>query len=125
MTLTRRDCLIAGSATLAAAPLAGTASVLKEHHRTMLDDDMINAEPPRFSPVPARPAMPTPGRPGDFAFLDGRWRIRNLKRRSTGWDRFDGEARCFSILGGIGSVEELLIPARDFSGMGLRMLDIE
>lgn len=125
MTLTRRDCLIAASATLAASHLARAASDLKEPLPTMLDDDMINADTPRFSPVPARPTTPTPGQPGDFAFLDGHWRIRNLKRRSTGWDRFDGEARCISILGGIGSVEELLIPARDFSGMGLRMLDVE
>lgn len=91
----------------------------------MLDDSMIEAEPPRFDPVPALPSKPSPGKPGDFAFLDGRWRIRHLKRRTTGWDRFDGEARCFSILDGIGSVEELLIPARDFSGLGLRMLDVE
>lgn len=45
-------------------------------------------------------------------------------RRSEGWDGFEGEARCWCILGGIGHVEELLIPARDFSGLGLRMLDI-
>jgi len=115
--------------------IVATASVLAaplNHARTpdagrpaMLDDSMIDADPPRFDAVPAPPATPTPGRPGDFAFLDGRWRIRQLKRRATGWDRFEGEARCFSILGGIGSVEELLIPARDFSGLGLRMLDVE
>lgn len=29
------------------------------------------------------------------------------------------------ILGGIGSVEELRIPSRGFSGMGLRLLDVE
>jgi hypothetical protein len=92
--------------------------------RTMLDDAMIDADTPRFDPVPPPPATPTPGRPGDFAFLDGRWRIRHLKRRGDTWDRFEGEARCWSILGGIGSVEELLIPARDFNGLGLRMLDV-
>lgn len=90
----------------------------------MLDDSMIDADVPRFDPVPALPATATPGRPGDFGFLDGRWRIRHLKRRGEGWDRFDGEARCWSILGGIGSVEELLIPVRDFSGLGLRLLDV-
>lgn len=92
---------------------------------TMLDDSMIDAEVPRFDPVPTPPATATPGKPGDFGFLDGRWRIRHLKRRGDKWDRFDGEARCWSILAGIGHVEELLIPARDFSGLGLRMLDVE
>jgi hypothetical protein len=33
-------------------------------------------------------------------------------------DRFEGEATCWSILGGVASIEELRIPARDFSGMG-------
>lgn len=76
--------------------------------------------------IPMRPTPPTPGRPGDFAFLAGEWRIRNRQRRATGeWIEFDGEATVHSILAGVGSVEELRIPARDFSGMGLRLLDVE
>ena len=74
---------------------------------------------------PARP-VPAPGRPGEFDFLAGEWRIRHrrLKSAATGeWDEFDGEATCWTILDGVGSVEELRIPARDFSGMGLRLLD--
>jgi hypothetical protein len=55
----------------------------------MLDDSMIDAEVPRFDPVPSAPTTPSPGRPGDFAFLDGRWRIRHLKRRASGRDRFE------------------------------------
>jgi hypothetical protein len=128
MPLQRRECLLATAAALLAPPLRGqtaTPGPQRSENPAMLDDTMIDADPPRLDPVPARPTTPTPGKPGDFAFLDGRWRIRHLKRRATGWDRFDGEARCWSILGGIGSVEELLIPARDFSGLGLRMLDVE
>ncbi len=92
------------------------------------------ATPPRFDPallepdaVPPRPATPTPGRPGDFDFLAGEWRIRHRFRKSptAAWEVFEGEATCWSILGGVGSVEELRIPARDFSGMGLRLLDRE
>ncbi|MFN7725332.1 MAG: hypothetical protein ACK5QH_09695 [Rubrivivax sp.] len=112
--------------------LACAGGLLPLHHRLaytethpMLDDTMIDAETPRFDPVPALPTTPTPGRAGDFGFLDGRWHIRHLKRRGAQWDRFDGEARCWSILGGVGHVEELLIPARDFSGLGLRMLDVQ
>jgi hypothetical protein len=71
---------------------------------------------------------PPPGKPGDFDFLAGAWTIhhRRLKKHDGDeWDEFEGEATCWTILGGIGSVEELRIPARDFSGMGLRLLDVE
>jgi hypothetical protein len=66
------------------------------------------------------------GRPGDFDFLAGEWRIRNrrLPPGASPWDEFDGEATCWTILGGVGSVEELRIPARNFAGMGLRLLDV-
>lgn len=69
-----------------------------------------------------------PGARGDFEFLAGEWRIshRRLKKPTdTTWDEFKGEATCWSILGGVGSIEELRIPERDFSGMGLRLLDLE
>jgi len=72
-------------------------------------------------------AAPAPGKPGDFEFLTGEWRIQHRRRKSGAadeWDEFVGEATCFSILGGVGSVEELRIPARNFSGMGLRLLDV-
>ena len=69
-----------------------------------------------------------PGKPGEFDFLTGQWAIahRRLKTQgTTDWDEFAGEATCWSILGGIASIEELRIPARKFSGMGLRLLDVE
>lgn len=123
----RRDWLLAVATTFA-LPVAGAAAGSSPSipaSTTMLDDAMLDAEPPRLDLVPAIPAMPPPGSPGDFAFLDGRWRIQHLKRRGDTWDRFEGEARCWSILDGVGSVEELLIPARRFSGLGLRLLDVE
>jgi hypothetical protein len=65
-----------------------------------------------------------PARPGEFDFLNGHWTIANRRLKAPGdWDAFEGEATCWSILGGVASVEELRIPARDFSGMGLRTLD--
>ncbi len=68
---------------------------------------------------------PAPGKPGDFHFLHGNWKIQHQRLLKPGeWDRFEGEASCFTILGGVASVEELRIPARDFSGMGLRVLDM-
>lgn len=76
----------------------------------------------------ARPPGVPEGKPGDFKFLEGEWRIANRWRASAEspeWLTFEGEATCWSILGGVGSVEELRIPARNFSGMGLRLLDVE
>ena len=65
------------------------------------------------------------GKPGDFDFLSGEWRIKNRQLKNGQWESFDGEATVHGILAGIGSVEELRIPARQFSGMGLRLLDVE
>ncbi len=65
------------------------------------------------------------GKPGDFDFLTGHWTIANRKRKNGQWDHFAGEATAVGTLGGIASIEELRIPARDFSGMGLRLLDVE
>lgn len=66
------------------------------------------------------------GKPGEFDFLTGQWRITNRRRLADGrWDEYPGEATCWSILGGVVSVEELRIPARQFSGMGLRTLNLD
>jgi hypothetical protein len=113
MPVTRRSLLLL-AATLATHP----ARPLLANGRTMT---------PPIDSVPPRPSRPTPGQPGDFDFLAGNWRIEHYWRASPDaeWISFRGEATCWTILGGIGSVEELRIPARDFSGMGLRLLDVE
>lgn len=78
------------------------------------------------TPARAAAAKPAPtGKPGDFDFLSGRWKIQNQRLKDGAWDRFEGEATVHGILGGVASVEELRIPARNFSGMGLRLLDRE
>lgn len=72
----------------------------------------------------ASAARSTPARAGEFDFLTGEWRIRHRREKTPGeWDEFEGEASCWSILNGVAHVEELRIPARDFSGLGLRTLD--
>jgi hypothetical protein len=65
------------------------------------------------------------GKPGDFDFLSGNWKIKNRQRKGGKWEEFDSEATVHGILAGVASVEELRIPARNFSGMGLRLLDVE
>lgn len=84
----------------------------------------LAASPALAAPAKARPPAPT-GQPGDFAFLTGEWKIRQRRRKDGGWDEFDGEATVWGLLDGVVSVEELRIPARNFSGMGLRLLDRE
>jgi hypothetical protein len=75
----------------------------------------------RAATVPSTPA----GKAGDFDFLSGSWTIKNKRLKEGHWDGFDGEATVVGILGGVASVEELRIPSRNFSGMGLRILDVE
>lgn len=74
--------------------------------------------------IGATPAAP-PGKPGDFDFLTGEWRIHNRFLEKEQWIEFPGEATVHAILQGIASIEELRIPARGFAGMGLRLLDVE
>jgi hypothetical protein len=69
------------------------------------------------------------GRAGDFDFLQGSWSIENrrLKQRGVGsndWEEFAGESTCYTVLGGLGSVEELRIPVGQPRGLGIRLLDV-
>ena len=89
------------------------------------------ADTPAFvpDPIPPLPTSPTPGEPGDFDFLSGEWRIRNRQPKpdtnGKEWIEFRGEATVRGILAGVCSIEELRIPEKNFSGMGLRLLDVE
>jgi hypothetical protein len=117
MDMSRRAVLGTGIA-VGAAMLAGTAAAL-----------ITDIAPFSLDPMPPLPKVPTPGKPGDFNWLTGEWRIRNRqpkpKTDSKVWIEFPGAATVHAILAGVGSVEELRIPERNFSGMGLRMLDVE
>jgi hypothetical protein len=76
----------------------------------------------------ARAALPTPaatGKPTDFDFLAGNWKIHNRQLKDGQWTEFPGASTVHRILGGVGSVEELCIPADSPRGMGLRLLDVE
>jgi hypothetical protein len=76
----------------------------------------------------AATAKPPPGKPGDFDFLAGQWKIKHRRLKTAdpnSWDEFEGEASCWTVLGGVGSIEELRIPARGFAGIGIRLLDVK
>lgn len=66
----------------------------------------------------------------DFDFLFGRWTVahRRLKERGVGardWDHFPATACCEPRLGGLANVDEIRCPARGWTGMSLRTLDVE
>lgn len=82
------------------------------------------------APSATAAAAAATGKSGDFNFLAGNWKVshRRLKQRWVGskdWDVFEGEATCVTLLAGAASVEELRVPARGFSGLGIRLLDLE
>ncbi len=97
-----------------------------ELRRTLLKLAAGLAVGPASAAPPAAPAAPqVEGKPGDFNFLAGEWRIKNRRLKAPGqWEEFKGEATCWTVLAGVGSIEELRIPARDFSGIGIRLLDV-
>ena len=111
---TQRRTLLQAAAGLAVSQIAANTSA-------------ATANPETKPQAAALPKAPTPGKPGDFDFLIGNWKIKNRQKKAgqREWDEFPGESTCWTILGGVCSVEELRIPARNFSGMGLRLLDVE
>ena len=111
-TVDRRSVL--ASACLAASVLAFNGCAPTKDHIEEKTEEDVNKKPE--------------GKLGDFNFLAGEWKITNRRRKEAGkeeWDTFEGEATCNTILNGGGSVEDLRIPARDFAGMGLRLLDVQ
>ena len=75
----------------------------------------------RATPTPST----APPNGGDFAFLAGEWRIANRQKKDGTWDEFPGEATVTPMLGGLASIEELRIPARNFFGMGVRVYHLK
>ena len=116
---TRRDFLKtagAGALALGAHPLVAFAAAAGKP----------SSGAPKAAPKAARKVPP--GKPGEFDFLAGNWNIANRWRATPDakeWLEFKGESTCWTILSGVGSVEELRIPERKFFGMGLRLLDVE
>ena len=74
------------------------------------------------------PAEETYGKSGEFDFLAGSWKISHRRLKASGsneWEEFEGEATCWTVLGGRGSIEELRLSAHKVIGLGIRLLDVE
>ena len=68
------------------------------------------------------------GKPGDFAFLNGKWTVdnRRLKERGVGaddWEMFVGLHEAQTLLGGIVSVDRIYFPTKGFAGSTFRTLE--
>lgn len=103
-------------------------SIQRRHMMTVLSSAIAGASLPNGTALSGDSENKPIGRAGDFSFLTGEWKIQNRRLKTVGkndWDEFEGEATCWGILEGIGSIEELRIPSRKFSGMGLRLLDVD
>jgi len=66
----------------------------------------------------------------DFDFLAGHWVVHNryLRSRLTGdlvWEEFPGRAHCELRLGGLVNVDEVDFPTRGFTGMTVRLFDVQ
>jgi hypothetical protein len=82
--------------------------------------------PPAFR---APPDAPT-GSLCDFDFLVGEWDVasRRLKKRwaaSPQWEEFVGVSRLEKRLDGLANIEELSFPTKGFSGLTVRLFDLE
>ena len=76
------------------------------------------------------PATPAAAAIHDFDFIHGRWTVehRRLKARGVGaddWDCFASTSCCEPRLGGLANIEELDCPARGWTGLAVRIFDIE
>jgi hypothetical protein len=65
-----------------------------------------------------------------FDFLIGTWHVahQRLRQRLVGadeWQFFDGTARCRAVLGGVGNVDEITMPALGAIGMTIRLYNRE
>lgn len=70
------------------------------------------------------------GKPTDFDFYAGDWRIKNrrlkqMNSNSNEWDEFSATQKCWALLDGVANVDEFDCPERGFKGMSLRTLDLE
>jgi hypothetical protein len=91
--------------------------------RTLLQGGAAVAALPLLSS--AASGAPMPGN-NEFGFLTGEWKIANRQRQPDGtWKEFPGAATVHTVMGGLGSIEQLRIPPDRFLGMGIRVFDIE
>ena len=75
----------------------------------------------------AAPASAVPGN-DDFGFLTGDWKIVYRALKTPGgseWSAIESKAKVHAVQGGLGSIEQLSVPASRFLGMGVRVFNVD
>ena len=71
---------------------------------------------------------PAPAEAPDWAFLVGRWRVRNRRRTAGGsWEEFDSTLHNWTVMGGLGNVGDNVFhaPAGTYRGVSVRAFDAQ
>jgi hypothetical protein len=108
--------LVVGAAPFAPAPTADATALSRSNRETV--------------PLPVRSNRMSTSEANDFDFLLGKWRVRHrkLKQRLVGdteWWEFDGETNFWSILGGLGNIDDNILdqPGNPYRAVTLRLFN--
>ncbi|ALN81777.1 hypothetical protein [Lysobacter antibioticus] len=110
---------IAGAAAMSLAPIAAASDSASS----------LAASPDAAGKVEPNIVIPT-GDLHDFDFFVGRWSFANrrLKQRWVGsdeWDEFPATLSCESRLGGVVNIDDGVFPTKGWSGMTVRVFNLE
>ncbi|MGW1066622.1 hypothetical protein ACWD4F_19170 [Streptomyces aureus] len=66
----------------------------------------------------------------DFAFLLGDWDVVNRRRTDyldpqSDWEEFPAVSHCRSLFGGAANLDEIDVPSQGWTGLTLRLFDVE
>jgi hypothetical protein len=68
--------------------------------------------------------------PRDFDFLVGDWDVVNHRRTDfldpgSDWEEFPAVSSCWSLFGGAANIDEIDVPSQGWTGLTLRLFDVE
>lgn len=66
----------------------------------------------------------------DFDFLHGDWDVANRRRTDfldpdSAWEEFPAVSRCWPLFGGAANIDEIDVPTQGWTGLTLRLFDLE
>lgn len=66
----------------------------------------------------------------DFAFFHGDWDVAHRRRTDfldpeSAWEEFPAVTHCRSLFGGAANIDEMEVPSQGWTGLTLRLFDVE
>jgi len=66
----------------------------------------------------------------DFDFFHGEWDVVHRRRTDfldadSGWEEFPATSRCWSLFDGAANLDEMAVPTEGWTGLTLRLFDLE